>query len=95
MKASFVKIGRKGSLIIPATLRNLLNLHDGDFVIVECNANGILVRPINSLPFENYSSQRQAEFLLSNAVDKEDYEKAKTTVCKMGLNPNAIPHKKP
>jgi hypothetical protein len=43
-------------------------------------------------PVEVYSPERIAEFLLSNAVDAEDYAEAVEEVRKMGLNPDSIPH---
>jgi hypothetical protein len=42
-----------------------------------------------------YAPERQAEFLLSNAVDVKDYVRAKEEVRKMGLDPRKIPHYKP
>ena len=47
------------------------------------------------LPVEIYTSERRAEFLLSNAVDAEDYERARQEVLKQGLDPDAIPHSRP
>jgi len=42
-----------------------------------------------------YASERQAEFLLSNAVDAKDYARAKEEVRKMDLDPRKIPHYEP
>ena len=42
-----------------------------------------------------HSSQRRAEFLLSNAVDEENYARAEEEVRKRGLDPAAIPHRRP
>ena len=42
-----------------------------------------------------YAPERQAEFLLSNAVDAKDYTRAKEEVRKMGLDTRKIPHYKP
>ena len=44
---------------------------------------------------EIYSPERKAEFILSNAVDKDDYKAAKRKVREMGLNPKNIPNRKP
>jgi hypothetical protein len=44
---------------------------------------------------EDYSSERIAEFLLSNALDAEDYAEAVAEVRRMGLDPEKIPHQKP
>ena len=46
-------------------------------------------------PVEVYSPERIAEFLLSNAVDADDYAEAVEEVRKMGLDPDSIPHEKP
>jgi len=43
---------------------------------------------------ETYSDERIAEFLLTNAVDEKDYERAKEEVRRMRLYPQAIPHRK-
>jgi AbrB family looped-hinge helix DNA binding protein len=91
----FVKIGKKGVLVIPAKLRELFGLKEGAFVITEATEGGILIRPAVTLPVEVYSATRQAEFLLSNAVDAEDYQKAREEVVAMGLNPDEIPHESP
>ena len=44
---------------------------------------------------ENYTPERQAEFLLSNAVDKDDYARAVAEVRAMGFNPDELPHRRP
>ena len=44
---------------------------------------------------EQYTPGRKAEFLLSNAIDKADYRKARKEVRKLGLDPDSIPHRRP
>lgn len=95
MRSEVTKIGKKGTIVIPSSLRQQLGLHEGDLVIAEDHEGGILIRPAVALPIENYSLERQAEFLLSNAIDAKDYKKAQDTVRSMGLDPNAISHYKP
>jgi hypothetical protein len=41
---------------------------------------------------ERYTLERKAEFLLSNAVDADDYREARKEVAEMGLDPDSIPH---
>lgn len=89
------KIGKRGVLVIPAALRNRYGLTEGSLVIAEEHEDGVLIRPAIALPVEQYSLERKAEFLLSNAVDKEDYENALEAVHSMGLDPDTIPHTKP
>lgn len=44
---------------------------------------------------EIYTPERKAEFLLQTAVGKEDYERAREEVRKLGVNPDSIPHDRP
>ena len=64
-------------------------------MIAEDREEGIPIRPAVAVPLESYSQERKAEFLLSNAVDVEDYARAEEEVRKMGLDPAAIVHHKP
>jgi hypothetical protein len=64
-------------------------------VVAEERPDGILIRAAVALPVEIYTPERKAEFLLSNAIDPEDYRAAVAEVKKMGLEPASIPHHKP
>ena len=44
---------------------------------------------------EEYSAERKAEFLLSNAVDEQDYAWAVREVRKLGVDPEAVSHERP
>jgi AbrB family looped-hinge helix DNA binding protein len=89
------KLGKKGVFTIPAVLRKRFGLHDGSLVIAEERDEGILLRPAVATALEMYDDQRVAEFLLSNAVDAADYEKARDEVRTLGLDPDVVPHRKP
>ncbi|MFB3789629.1 MAG: AbrB/MazE/SpoVT family DNA-binding domain-containing protein [bacterium] len=75
-------------LIIPAALRKRFGLREGSLVIAEEHEDGVLIRTA----IELYTPERKAEFLLSNAVDSEDYAKLLEQVQTMGLDPRSIPH---
>jgi hypothetical protein len=64
-------------------------------VIAEEQADGILIRPAVAVAVEAYTPERKAEFLLSNAVDADDYARAVREVRRLGLDPDTIPHKQP
>jgi AbrB family looped-hinge helix DNA binding protein len=66
------KVGRHGTVVLPAKLRRRLGIEEGSFVVAEEREDGILIRPATVLPVEIYSSERRAEFLLNNVVDAED-----------------------
>ncbi len=89
------RVGKRGSIVIPAPLRRRFGLEEGSLVIAEEREDGILIRPAVALAIETYSPQRRAEFLLSNAVDAKDYGRAVQEVREMGLDPTEIPHAKP
>ena len=49
----------------------------------------------NPMPVEEYSAERKAEFLLSNAVDEPDYAWAVQEVRRLGVDPDAVSHERP
>ena len=89
------RVGKRGTVVIPAPLRKHYGFEEGREVLVEETAEGLLLRPAVTLPIEIYSQERRAAFLLDNAVDREDYERARQEVRKMGLDPDAVPHESP
>lgn len=89
------RIGRRGTLVIPARLRRKFGLEEGSEVIAEETDQGILLRPAVTLAVERYSTERKAELLLNDAVDEEDYARAREEVRRLGLDPDAIPHERP
>ncbi len=95
MKTEVITVGKKGTIVIPASLRRRFGVHEGDILITEDHGDGILIRLAVAIPVETYSPERKAEFILSNAVDEEDYKQACEEVRQLGLNPEKIKHHKP
>ena len=89
------RVGKRGAIVVPAKLRKRFGIEEGSIVIAEETDDGILIRPAVVVPVERYSSERRAEFLLSNAVDEADYRRARKEVRKLGLDPDSIPHRRP
>ena len=89
------KVGKRGTVVIPAGLRRRFGIEEGSLVIAEERDEGVLIRPAVAIALEVYTPKRRAEFLLSNAVDENDYAQAVKAVRKLGLDPKTIPHKKP
>ena len=89
------KVGKRGSVVIPATLRRQFGIEEGSLVIAEATDEGVLIRPALAVPVETYTPERRAEFLLSNAIDRRDYERAREEVRGMGLDPEAVSHHRP
>lgn len=89
------RIGRRGVFTIPSALRERFGLTDGSLVIAEEREDGILLRPALTAPVETYSDEQIAQFLLTNAIDTNDYNVARQEVEAMGLDPDRISHRKP
>jgi AbrB family looped-hinge helix DNA binding protein len=95
MPHSTSRVGKRGTVVIPAALRRRFGIEEGSSIIAEGREEGILLRPALAVPLESYTAERKAEFLLSNAVDGEDYARAEEEVRRMGLDPATIPHRRP
>ncbi len=95
MSFEITKLGKRGTVVIPAILRKKYGFEEGAQLIVESLPQGVLLRPVVTLPVEIYTRERKAEFLLNNTITKEDYNVAVKEVRKIGLDPETIPHKKP
>jgi len=95
MSQSTSRVGKRGTVVIPAALRRRFGIEEGSLLIAEDREEGILIRPAVAVPLESYSQERKAEFLLLNAVDPEDYARAEEEGRKMGLDPAAVAHHKP
>jgi len=89
------KVGKRGTVVIPAKLRKRFGIREGSLVIAEERGDGILIRPAVALPIEIYTPERVAQFLLTNAVDAEDYRRAVEDVRALGMDPESIPHLRP
>ena len=89
------RIGRRGTVVLPARLRRKYALEEGTIVIVEAREEGVMLRPAAAYPVEMYPPARVAEFLLNNAVDVQDYRRAVAEVRRLGIDPADVPHRKP
>ena len=89
------KVGKRGTVVIPAKLRKKYRIEEGSSILFEDGPGGVVIRPAVTLPVEVWSPERKAAFLLENAVDTDDYEWARGEVRRMGLDPDQIPHGRP
>jgi AbrB family looped-hinge helix DNA binding protein len=89
------KVGKRGAIIVPAKLRKRYGIEEGSLVTTEPRADGILIRPAVVVPVETYTPERKAEFLLSTATNAKDYARARKAVKKLGIDPDAVVHRRP
>ena len=85
------KVGKRGTVVIPAALRRRFGIEEGSLVVAEATDEGILIRPAVVVPLEVYTPERKARCLLENATDAEDYARAARVVRdELGLDPDAL-----
>ena len=90
--AEYVRIGKRGTLVIPAETRRHYGLEEGEMLAMEERTEGLLFKPVRAYETEVYTPQRRAEFMLNNAVTIAEFDEALDDVRAMGLDPDAIPH---
>lgn len=88
----YLRIGKRGTVVIPAETRRRLGLDEGEMLVMEESAAGLLLKPVRAYEVELYTPERSAEFVLNNAVTAAEYDSAVDEVRAMGLDPDAIPH---
>lgn len=89
------RIGRRGTVVLPAKLRRKLGLDEGALVVVEERDGGVLLRPAIARPVRVWTLEQKAEFLLNCAIGPDGYEEARAAVREMGLDPDQVEHEKP
>ena len=90
MQSETTKLRKRGALVIPARIRRAYGLKEGSLVSVEKMPEGVLLRPVITVPVEKYTSEQKALFLLANTVTDEYYAWAVQEVRKMGIDPDTI-----
>lgn len=55
-------INERGVITIPAAMRRAVGLKPNDEVLIEQTEQGLLIRPVLSVPLEIYTEKRIAEF---------------------------------
>jgi AbrB family looped-hinge helix DNA binding protein len=56
------KVGKRGTIVVPAKHRKRFGLDEGSFVTAEARDAGILLRPAAIVPIEKYSHNARPNF---------------------------------
>jgi len=90
--AEYIKMGKRGTVVIPAEARRRYGLDEGEMLVMEESAGGLLLKPVRAYEVEVYTPERRAEFLLNNAVTAAEYDEALDDVRALGVDPEAVRH---
>jgi AbrB family looped-hinge helix DNA binding protein len=52
--AGLSKVGKRGTVVIPAELRRQFGIEEGSLVIAEATESGVLIRPAVAVPADEY-----------------------------------------
>ena len=81
-----------GSIAIPDELRERYGFEEGSLLVMEAEAEGIVLRRADWPDPEIYTPERIAEFLLNSAISEGEYHAAIEEVKRMGIDPSTVPH---
>lgn len=90
--AEIIRMGKRGTVVIPAGIRREYGLDEGEMLVMETRPDGLLLKPVQAYETEVYTPARIAEFLLNNAVNGTEYDAAIARVRDMGVDPDSVPH---
>lgn len=88
----YIRVGKRGTVVIPAAMRRQYGLDEGEMLVMESGPEGLVLKPVQAYASEVYTPERRAEFLLNNAVDGKEYDAAMARIHDMGIDPDSIPH---
>ena len=90
--AEYVRVGKRGTVVIPAAARRHYGLDEGAMLVMEECADGLLLKPVRAYETEVYTPERTAEFMLNNAVTASEFDEAVAEARAMGVDPESVPH---
>ena len=85
-----IKMGKRGTLVLPAKLRKQFGLEDGSLLLTEAKDGEIRLRPAVVSDGEIFTPERRAYFMLINSMTQEEWDEMAAQVRAMGLNPENI-----
>ncbi len=97
-----VKLGARGQVVIPASVRRLLGLEAGEAVVFSVDeerhvtvAPAVVVARRTRGPVRRYSDAEVAQLLIDSAYTPEEIKDAEARIAQMGLNPKAFQRHEP
>lgn len=87
----YIRIGKRGTVVIPSQLRREYGLSEGDMLALEPGAEGLLLKPTRTYDVEIYTPERFAEFRINNTGSAAEWDEAVAEVRASGIDPDTLP----
>ena len=85
-----IKMGKRGTLVLPAKLRKQFGLADGSLLVTEAKDGEIRLRPAFVYEPEVWSPEETAYFVLINSMTKEEWDRNLSYVLELGVDPTQV-----
>jgi len=85
-----IKMGKRGTVVIPVKLRKQFGLEDGSLLVTEVKNGEISLRPALAYSGEIWTPERRAYFMLINSMTQEEWDEMAADVREMGLDPDKV-----
>ncbi len=90
MATTTIKMGKRGTIVLPAKLRKELGLEDGSLLVTEAKFGEIRLRPALVYEQEAWSPEETAYFILINSMTKEEWDRNIPHALELGVDPARI-----
>jgi AbrB family looped-hinge helix DNA binding protein len=87
MATTTIKMGKRGTIVLPAKLRKQFGLGDGSLLVTEAKDGEIRIRPASLYEPEVWSPQRKAYLTLINAMTQEEFDEISAQLRAEGIDP--------
>jgi AbrB family looped-hinge helix DNA binding protein len=95
MATTTIKMGKRGTIVIPAKLRKQFGLEDGSLLNVNTVDGKISLTPSYAYDVDIWTPQRKAYLTLINAMTKEEYDRVADLLRAEGIDPTDVPELEP
>lgn len=90
MPTTTIKMGKRGTIVLPVKLRKQFGLQDGSLLVTEAKDGEIRIRPAFVYEPEVWSPEERAYYILINSMTKEEWDRNLPDVLRMGVDPTQI-----
>jgi bifunctional DNA-binding transcriptional regulator/antitoxin component of YhaV-PrlF toxin-antitoxin module len=85
-----IKMGKRGTLVLPVKLRKQFGLEDGSLIVTEAKEGEIRLRPAFMIEPPVWSPEETAYYILINSMTMEEWDRNLVQVLEMGVDPGKI-----